>query len=70
MDRPVPEASAYTGVMAVQTRLVAECEGRNRRAREEMGRVLYVAVEHVKAMRAMDGFEGVFRERLERGLRG
>ena len=49
----------------MQTRLVAECEGRNKKARE-VGRKLYVAVEHVKAMRAMDGFEGVFREGFER----
>ena len=56
----------FGGVMAVQTTLVAGCEGRNRKAREEVGRGLYVAVGHVKAMRAMDGFEGVFREGFER----
>ena len=50
----------------MQTRLVAECEGRNKRAREEVGKMLYVAVGHVKAMRVMDGFEGVFREGFER----
>jgi len=57
---------AFGGVMALQTRLVAGCEGRNRKAREEVGRALYVAVGHVEAMRAMDGFEGVFREGFEK----
>ena len=52
--------------MAVQTGLVAECEGRNRRAREEVGRMLYVSAGYVKAMRSMDRFKGVFREGFER----
>ena len=52
--------------MAVQRGLVAECEGRNRRAREEVGRMLYVSAGYVKAMRSMDRFKGVFIEGFER----
>ena len=55
--------------MGVQTGLVAECEGRNRRAREAVGRMLYEAAGYMKAMRAMNGFKGVFREGFERANR-
>ncbi|KAF8064828.1 P-loop containing nucleoside triphosphate hydrolase protein [Lyophyllum atratum] len=58
-------APVFAGVMAAQTMLVAGCELRNKRAREEVARGYYDAVANVRAIRAV-GFGGVFRGRFER----
>ncbi|KDR66454.1 hypothetical protein GALMADRAFT_1152567 [Galerina marginata CBS 339.88] len=58
-------APVFAGVMAVQTRLVARCEVRNKRAREEVARGYFAGVVHVRGIRAM-GFEPVFRARFVR----
>ncbi|GLB39497.1 putative P-loop containing nucleoside triphosphate hydrolase protein [Lyophyllum shimeji] len=58
-------APVFAGVMAAQTVLVARCEMRNKRAREEVARAYYEAVGNVRAVRVMRPFEGVYRGRFE-----
>lgn len=58
-------APVFGVTMAIQTNLVAKCEYRNRRAREEVSRGYYDAISNVRGIRAM-GFENVFQEKFER----
>ncbi|OBZ76058.1 Multidrug resistance protein 2 [Grifola frondosa] len=70
-------APVFAGVMAIQTNLVAKCEVRNKRAREEVAKQYHEAISNVRGIRAM-GFEGAFREKfydavgraLSTGVRG
>lgn len=57
-------APVFAGVMALQSMLVANCEVRNKRAREEVARGYYEAIIHARSIRAM-GFEGVFKKKFE-----
>ncbi|KAF9564020.1 P-loop containing nucleoside triphosphate hydrolase protein [Agrocybe pediades] len=57
-------APVFAGAMALQTALVANCEVRNKRAREEVARGFYESILHVRSIRSM-GFEGVFRKRYD-----
>jgi len=50
--------------MAVQTRLVAKCEVRNKRAREEVSRGYYDAIINIRGIRCM-AFERVFKTRFD-----
>ncbi|KAJ8596855.1 hypothetical protein M405DRAFT_804734 [Rhizopogon salebrosus TDB-379] len=43
----------FVGVMGLQTNLVAKCEVRNKRAREEVARVYYESILNVRGIRAM-----------------
>ncbi|KAF9483294.1 P-loop containing nucleoside triphosphate hydrolase protein [Pholiota conissans] len=52
-------APVFAGVMALQTRLVAKCEVRNKRAREEVARGYYEAIINVRGIRCMS-FEPIF----------
>jgi ATP-binding cassette subfamily B (MDR/TAP) protein 1 len=59
-------APVFAGVMAIQTRWVAEAEVRNKRAREDVAKGYYDAVVHVRGIRCVGGsFEGAFREKFE-----
>lgn len=59
-------APVFAGVMALQTRWVAEAEVRNKRAREDVAKGYYDAVVHVRGIRCVGGsFEGAFREKFE-----
>ncbi|KAL6309463.1 P-loop containing nucleoside triphosphate hydrolase protein [Sparassis latifolia] len=51
--------------MAVQTNLVAACETRNKRAREEVAKGYYDAISNVRSIRAM-GFEGAFQQKFDK----
>ncbi|KAI9464106.1 P-loop containing nucleoside triphosphate hydrolase protein [Lactarius psammicola] len=70
-------APVFIVTMVVQSRLVAKCELRNKRAREEVAKGYYDTIINIRGIRAM-GFEGVFRERfndsaehaLHTGVRG
>ncbi|KAI0672285.1 P-loop containing nucleoside triphosphate hydrolase protein [Trametes maxima] len=57
-------APVFAAAMALQSNLVARCEVRNKRAREEVAKQYYDAISNVRAIRAM-GFEDAFRERFE-----
>ncbi|EMD36980.1 hypothetical protein CERSUDRAFT_95248 [Gelatoporia subvermispora B] len=57
-------APVFALTMAVQTNLVAKCELRNKRAREEVAKSYYDAVSNVRAIRAM-GFEDTFQEKFD-----
>ncbi|KAH7926936.1 hypothetical protein BV22DRAFT_1194028 [Leucogyrophana mollusca] len=46
-------APVFVGVMGVQTGLVARCEVRNKRAREEVSRIYYESILNVRGIRAM-----------------
>ncbi|KAF5373490.1 hypothetical protein D9615_009430 [Tricholomella constricta] len=58
-------APVFAGVMALQTMLVAGCELRNKRAREEVARGYYDAISNIRGIRAMS-FEGVFRSKFDK----
>ena len=57
-------APVFAGVMALQTGLVARCELRNKRAREEVSQCYYDAISNIRAIRSMS-FESTFRSRFE-----
>ncbi|KAF7294849.1 hypothetical protein MIND_01022800 [Mycena indigotica] len=57
-------APVFAVAMAVQTGLVAKCELRNKRAREEVAQGYYNAILNVRGIRAM-GFEPVFQKQFE-----
>ncbi|KAI0043061.1 P-loop containing nucleoside triphosphate hydrolase protein [Auriscalpium vulgare] len=57
-------APVFGITMAVQTNLVAKCEFRNKRAREEVAKGYYDTILNIRGIRSM-GFEHVFRERFE-----
>ncbi|KAH7906382.1 P-loop containing nucleoside triphosphate hydrolase protein [Hygrophoropsis aurantiaca] len=46
-------APVFVGVMGVQTGLVAKCEVRNKRAREEVAKIYYESILNVRGIRAM-----------------
>ncbi|KAJ2913175.1 hypothetical protein MD484_g7239, partial [Candolleomyces efflorescens] len=52
-------APVFAGVMSVQTALVAKCELRNKRAREDVAKGYYEAIINVRGIRAM-AFERLF----------
>ncbi|KAH9034708.1 P-loop containing nucleoside triphosphate hydrolase protein [Lactarius pseudohatsudake] len=56
-------APVFIVTMIVQSRLVAKCELRNKRAREDVAKGYYDTIINIRGIRAM-GFEGVFRERF------
>ncbi|KAF5328410.1 hypothetical protein D9619_013237 [Psilocybe cf. subviscida] len=58
-------APVFAVVMAVQTKLVARCEVRNKRARESVARAYYETLINVRGIRSM-GFERVFREEFDK----
>ncbi|KAH9974422.1 P-loop containing nucleoside triphosphate hydrolase protein [Lactifluus volemus] len=70
-------APIFILTMVVQSRLVAKCELRNKRAREEVAKGYYETIVNIRGIRAM-GFESVFLERfnqssekaLRTGVRG
>ncbi|KAI0356873.1 P-loop containing nucleoside triphosphate hydrolase protein [Trametes cingulata] len=57
-------APVFAATMALQSNLVAKCEVRNKRAREEVAKQYYDAISNVRAIRAM-GFEDAFREKFD-----
>ncbi|KAF8965780.1 P-loop containing nucleoside triphosphate hydrolase protein [Flammula alnicola] len=57
-------APVFAITMAVQTRLVARCEVRNKRAREEVARGYYEAIINVRGIRCM-AFEPVFQKQFD-----
>ncbi|KAF7305096.1 hypothetical protein MKEN_01224800 [Mycena kentingensis (nom. inval.)] len=57
-------APVFAVAMAVQTGLVAKCELRNKRAREEVAEGYYNAILNVRGIRAM-GFESIFQKKFE-----
>ncbi|KAG6814573.1 hypothetical protein H0H92_000101 [Tricholoma furcatifolium] len=70
-------APVFAGVMAAQTVLVAGCELRNKRAREEIAKNYYEAISNVKGIRAMSfgkvfkaNFDKAAEEALTTGIRG
>ncbi|KIY71143.1 P-loop containing nucleoside triphosphate hydrolase protein [Cylindrobasidium torrendii FP15055 ss-10] len=67
----------FAGAMALQARYVANCELRNKRAREDVGRGYYEAISNIRGIRAM-AFERIFTSQfdafaekaLKTGIRG
>ncbi|KAG6833643.1 hypothetical protein H0H87_002839 [Tephrocybe sp. NHM501043] len=57
-------APVFAGAMAGQTVLVAGCELRNKRAREEVAKCYYEAISNVKGIRAM-AFGAIFRANFD-----
>ncbi|KAJ7285724.1 P-loop containing nucleoside triphosphate hydrolase protein [Mycena rebaudengoi] len=57
-------APVFAITMAVQTGLVAKCELRNKRAREDVAKGYYEAISNVRGIRSM-GFEGVFQKQFD-----
>ena len=57
-------APVFAGAMALQTGLVARCELRNKRAREQVAQCFYDAISNIRAIRSMS-FESAFRSRFE-----
>ena len=57
-------APVFAGAMALQSGLVARCELRNKRAREEVAQSFYDAISNIRAIRSMS-FESAFRSRFE-----
>ncbi|KAJ6496976.1 P-loop containing nucleoside triphosphate hydrolase protein [Mycena vitilis] len=57
-------APVFAVAMAVQTGLVAKCELRNKRAREDVARGYYEAISNVRGIRSM-GFENIFRKQFD-----
>ncbi|KAL0945944.1 hypothetical protein HGRIS_012223 [Hohenbuehelia grisea] len=57
-------APVFAGTMAVQTRLVAKCELRNKRAREEVAKGYYEAISNIRCIRAMS-FENIFKTQFD-----
>ncbi|KAF8963802.1 P-loop containing nucleoside triphosphate hydrolase protein [Flammula alnicola] len=60
-------APVFAGVMAVQSRLVARCEVRNKRAREEVARGYYETIINIRGIRCM-AFDGVFKAQFEEAV--
>ncbi|KAF8957788.1 P-loop containing nucleoside triphosphate hydrolase protein [Flammula alnicola] len=60
-------APVFAGIMAVQSRLVARCEVRNKRAREEVARGYYETIINIRAIRCM-AFDGVFKAQFEEAV--
>ncbi|KAJ7430740.1 P-loop containing nucleoside triphosphate hydrolase protein [Mycena galericulata] len=56
-------APVFAVAMAVQTGLVAKCELRNKRAREEVAKGYYEAISNVRGIRSM-GFENIFQKQF------
>ncbi|KAF7338206.1 hypothetical protein MVEN_02045700 [Mycena venus] len=57
-------APVFAVTMAVQTGLVAKCELRNKRAREDVAQGYYQAISNVRGIRSM-GFERIFQKQFE-----
>ncbi|KAJ7125492.1 P-loop containing nucleoside triphosphate hydrolase protein [Mycena crocata] len=57
-------APVFAVTLAVQTGLVAKCELRNKRAREEVAQGYYEAISNVRGIRAM-GFETIFQKQFD-----
>jgi ATP-binding cassette subfamily B (MDR/TAP) protein 1 len=57
-------APVFAATMAMQTSLVAKCELRNKRAREEVAKGYYEAISNVRGIRSM-GFERVFQAQFD-----
>ena len=57
-------APVFAGVMAIQSILIARCELRNKRAREEVAQCYYDAISNIRAIRSMS-IESAFRARFE-----
>ncbi|KAF7363533.1 hypothetical protein MSAN_01009800 [Mycena sanguinolenta] len=57
-------APVFAITMAVQTGLVAKCELRNKRAREEVAQGYYNAISNVRGIRSM-GFEPIFQKQFD-----
>ncbi|KAG1721099.1 hypothetical protein EDB19DRAFT_1917511 [Suillus lakei] len=55
----------FVGVMGLQTNLMAKCEVRNKRAREEVARVYYESILNVRGIRAMS-LEPVLRAQFDK----
>ncbi|OCH94561.1 P-loop containing nucleoside triphosphate hydrolase protein [Obba rivulosa] len=60
-------APVFALTMVVQTNLVAKCELRSKRAREEVAKSYYDAISNVRAIRAM-GFEETFQEKFDQSV--
>ncbi|KAJ7632730.1 P-loop containing nucleoside triphosphate hydrolase protein [Roridomyces roridus] len=56
-------APVFAITMTVQTGLVAKCELRNKRAREEVAQGYYEAIANVRGIRSM-GFESIFQKQF------
>lgn len=70
-------APVFAGVMTLQTALVAKCELRNKRAREDVAKGYYDAIINVRGIRAMaferlfwDQFDTATNRALTTGVRG
>ncbi|PPQ75830.1 hypothetical protein CVT24_000698, partial [Panaeolus cyanescens] len=61
-------APIFAGVMAVQTRLVATCEVRNKRAREDVSKGYYESIVNVRGIRAMK-LDGIYEAQFERAAK-
>ncbi|KAJ7709793.1 P-loop containing nucleoside triphosphate hydrolase protein [Mycena rosella] len=57
-------APVFAVTMVVQTGLVAKCELRNKRAREEVAQGYYEAISNVRGIRSM-GFETIFQKQFD-----
>ncbi|KAF8331212.1 P-loop containing nucleoside triphosphate hydrolase protein [Amanita rubescens] len=57
-------APVFAGVMAIQSILIARCELRNKRAREEVAQCYYDAISNIRAIRSMS-LESAFKARFE-----
>ncbi|EIW79967.1 hypothetical protein CONPUDRAFT_126411 [Coniophora puteana RWD-64-598 SS2] len=57
-------APVFVGVMGAQSGLVAKCEVRNKRAREEVGRVYYESILNIRAIRGL-ALEPVLAQQFE-----
>lgn len=57
-------APVFAACMAVQSRLVAKCELRNKRAREEVAKGYYETLSNIRGIRCM-AFEGIFRSHFD-----
>ncbi|KAK0504638.1 P-loop containing nucleoside triphosphate hydrolase protein [Armillaria luteobubalina] len=57
-------APVFAGAMALQAKLVANCELRNKRAREDVSKGYYEAITNIRGIRAM-AFENVFRRNFD-----
>lgn len=57
-------APVFAGVMALQSILIARCELRNKRAREDVAQCYYDAISNIRAIRSMS-IESAFRARFE-----
>ncbi|KAI5887715.1 P-loop containing nucleoside triphosphate hydrolase protein [Schizophyllum commune H4-8] len=58
-------APVFMGVMAIQTRLVGECERRNRLAREQVSKGYYETISNIRAIRSMT-YDDIFRQQFEK----